>query len=453
MGAPVNALFARRALLPEGWRRDVLLEWDAQGDLAAVTPDAAAPAGAGQAGYVIPGMVNLHSHAFQRAMGGLTETAGQGPDSFWTWRELMYRFASRITPGQIEAIAAQLYAECLRHGYTAVCEFHYLHSAPDGAPYAPPAETALRIAAAAAPTGIGLTMLPVLYAYAGFKDAPLTPEQKRFRSDPGQVLGIVEALAPWRGGQLEGRRRAAFAARGLDRPDPRIGEGAAGRASAAHPHRRAAGRSGAMPGRDRAKAGRVPDGPGRASMRAGAWCMRPTWRRTRRRCWRPAAPSPDCARAPKRTSAMACFRWKALCKPAGASASAATAMCRRVPWKNCAGSNTASACCTSAATSRPGMSSATSAPSCGARRCRAAPRPPDAASAAWPRGMRADLLVLDDAHPNLDGVAEHEVLGRFLFCGNDNLVRDVLVGRALGGARRTPSRPGRHRATLYRRRA
>jgi formimidoylglutamate deiminase len=122
----MNALFARHALLAEGWHRDVLLEWDVRGDLTKVVPEAAPPLGVARVDYVLPGMINLHSHAFQRAIGGLTERAGDGQDSFWTWRELMYRVANRITPEQMEAVAAQLYAECLRHGYTAVCEFHYV---------------------------------------------------------------------------------------------------------------------------------------------------------------------------------------------------------------------------------------------------------------------------------------------------------------------------------------
>jgi formimidoylglutamate deiminase len=198
----MNALFARHALLPEGWRRDVLLEWSEAGELSAVTPGALQGA-APLAELVVPGMVNLHSHAFQRALGGLTEVAGEGPDSFWTWRDLMYRFARNITPEHIEAIAAQLFAECLRHGYTSVCEFHYVQRDPSGALYARPAETAERVVAAAGATGIGVTMLPVLYSFAGFGEQPLKPEQQRFRTDAADVLGIIEALAPLRCGQVE----------------------------------------------------------------------------------------------------------------------------------------------------------------------------------------------------------------------------------------------------------
>ncbi|WP_338767193.1 formimidoylglutamate deiminase [Massilia sp. METH4] len=199
----MKALFACHALLPDGWHRDVLLEWDADGRFAAVSPDTTAPAGVEQAHYVLPGMVNLHSHSFQRALSGLTEIAGNGPDSFWTWRDLMYRFALHIAPEQMEAIAAQLFVECLRHGYTSICEFHYVHRAPDGALYPDVAETARRVIDGARHAGIGITMLPVLYGYAGFGDAPLRDEQRRFRSGPAEVLAIVEALEPLRGAMVE----------------------------------------------------------------------------------------------------------------------------------------------------------------------------------------------------------------------------------------------------------
>ena len=198
----MRALFAQHALLPEGWRANVRFEWDANGALTAVT-EGAMHAGEAAAGLVVPGMINLHSHAFQRALGGLTETAGEGPDSFWTWRELMYRFAHHITPEHIEAIAAQLFSECLRHGYTSLCEFHYVQRDQHGAMYARPAETAERVVAAARLTGMGLTMLPVLYSYAGFGEQPLTAQQQRFRTSPADVLQVIEALAPLRSGQLE----------------------------------------------------------------------------------------------------------------------------------------------------------------------------------------------------------------------------------------------------------
>src|SRR5262249_35148055 len=150
-------------------------------------------------GPVLPGMPNLHSHAFQRAMAGLAERAGQAgtpgeADSFWTWRETMYGFVARLTPKQNQAIAAQLYVEMLKAGYTAVGEFHYLHQDPEGHPYADPGEMAERIAAAAAEAGIGLTLLPVLYAQGGFGGKPAGRGQRRFRHDVDGYLRLVETL-------------------------------------------------------------------------------------------------------------------------------------------------------------------------------------------------------------------------------------------------------------------
>ncbi len=201
-----TALFARHALLPEGWRKDVLIEWDEHGAIRRVTPDASA-AGNESADYVLPGMINLHSHSFQRALGGRTEKAGAAvgkvADSFWTWRDLMYRFARNITPEQIESIAAQLFSECLRHGYTALCEFHYVQRAPDGSMYRRPAETAERVINGARLAGIGITMLPVLYSYSGFGETALKPEQCRFKTDAQDVLTIISALEPLRDAQTE----------------------------------------------------------------------------------------------------------------------------------------------------------------------------------------------------------------------------------------------------------
>jgi formimidoylglutamate deiminase len=202
----MSKLFARHALLPEGWRKDVLIEWDAGGDITAVTAGSA-PAGTEAVAYALPGMINLHSHSFQRALGGRTEKAGDAvgrtQDSFWTWRDLMYRFARNITPEHIEAIAAQLFSECLRHGYTSMCEFHYVQRAPDGAMYPRPAETAERVVAAARLAGIGMTVLPVLYSYSGFGETPLKPEQQRFKTDAQDVLRVIEALEPLRDAQTE----------------------------------------------------------------------------------------------------------------------------------------------------------------------------------------------------------------------------------------------------------
>ncbi|MDE0335931.1 MAG: formimidoylglutamate deiminase, partial [Defluviicoccus sp.] len=180
-----------RVLTPEGWLAPGRIEIGGDGRIAAV--------GAGEGservgGIALPGMPNLHSHAFQRAMAGLTERAGPGADSFWTWRETMYRFVARLDPNDVEAIAAQLYCEMLKAGYTAVAEFHYLHHAPDGSPYGDPAEMAERVTAAARRTGIALTLLPVLYDAGGFGGAPTGGAQRRFANDADRLLGIVETM-------------------------------------------------------------------------------------------------------------------------------------------------------------------------------------------------------------------------------------------------------------------
>lgn len=146
-------------------------------------------------GLVIPGMANLHSHAFQRAMAGLAERAGPEGDNFWRWREVMYRFLGVLTPEDVEAIAAQLYVECLLAGYTSVAEFHYLHNAPDGRPYDDPAELSRRIVAAAATAGIGLTLLPVLYRHSQFGGADPVAGQRRFVLSVDHYVAMCQQLA------------------------------------------------------------------------------------------------------------------------------------------------------------------------------------------------------------------------------------------------------------------
>lgn len=192
-----QCLFARDALLPDGWARDVLLAWDDDGVLVSVSPDAKAPDGVPHAaGPVLPGMTNLHSHAFQRGFAGLTEYRSAADDSFWSWRELMYRFALRLSPDTLEAIATQLYIEMLRAGYTGVCEFHYVHHAEDGRPYAEPAEMSLRLLRAAQRAGIGITLLPVLYQTSGFGAQTPLDQQRRFLHDTDAMLALLQRLAP-----------------------------------------------------------------------------------------------------------------------------------------------------------------------------------------------------------------------------------------------------------------
>ncbi|HSV54730.1 MAG TPA: formimidoylglutamate deiminase [Burkholderiaceae bacterium] len=192
-----NTIFAPDALLPTGWASNVLLSWNASGTLTEVRPDAHAPQDAAQAkGPLIPGMPNLHSHAFQRAFGGLTEYRGEAQDSFWSWRTLMYRFAQRIAPAQLEAIATWLYIEMLEAGYTSVCEFHYVHHDQSGQPYADDATLALCLLRAAQSAGIGLTLLPVLYQTSGFGATPPTEGQRRFIRSTDSMLRLLERLKP-----------------------------------------------------------------------------------------------------------------------------------------------------------------------------------------------------------------------------------------------------------------
>ena len=188
-------LHAADALLPTGWARAVLLEWNDRGNLVAVTPDAPAPAGvAAAAGPVVPGLTNLHSHAFQRAFAGLAEFRGSSDDSFWSWRERMYRVANAVTPDELDAIATWLFVEMLEGGYTSLCEFHYLHHDLDGRPYADDTTLAACLAQAAARAGLGLTLLPVLYQHGGFGGVAPTAGQRRFIRSTDALLRLVEVL-------------------------------------------------------------------------------------------------------------------------------------------------------------------------------------------------------------------------------------------------------------------
>ena len=186
-----RAFHADSALLPTGWEKDVSFTVDAAGNILSVEPgaepmDTLRLGGRRLRGVTVPGIPNLHSHAFQRAMAGLAERRSPpeaGRDSFWTWRDTMYRFVNRFRPEDAEAVASMLYAELLTHGFTSVAEFHYLHHQPDGTPYAAPAEMALRHLEAARRTGIGITLLPSLYRYGGIFGRDPVPGQRRFLND------------------------------------------------------------------------------------------------------------------------------------------------------------------------------------------------------------------------------------------------------------------------------
>jgi formimidoylglutamate deiminase len=193
--ADPRLFWAPQAWLDGAWQQGVLLHADAQGCWADIQADVAtAPPGARVLrGPVLPGLVDAHSHAFQRAMAGLAERREAGEDDFWSWRDRMYRVALRITPDQLRAVAAQLYVELLRGGYTQVCEFHYLQHRPDGRPYDDPMTLSWALADAAEEAGLGLTLLPVLYERAGFAQPALRDDQRRFASTPQSVLALHRA--------------------------------------------------------------------------------------------------------------------------------------------------------------------------------------------------------------------------------------------------------------------
>jgi formimidoylglutamate deiminase len=196
-------LWAPRAWLPAGWGDGVLLRVGADGCWAEVTPGVAQPPPGAEVlgGPLLPGLVDAHSHAFQRAFAGLAERRETEADDFWIWRDRMYRVALRVTPAQLRAVAAMLYLELLDGGYTQVCEFHYLHHDADGRPYADPLAMSWALADAAAEVGVGLTLMPVLYERAGFAQPALRDDQRRFATTAASVWQMARAIAasgrPW----------------------------------------------------------------------------------------------------------------------------------------------------------------------------------------------------------------------------------------------------------------
>ena len=190
----MTSYFADFAWLPHGWAANTRIDVATERTFSEVDEDAQGSGATRLGRFVLPGMPNLHSHAFQRAMAGLAERQTNPEDSFWTWRETMYAFASRIGPDDLRAIAAQLYVEMLKAGYTQVCEFHYLHHQPDGSSYADAAAMSLALIEAARETGIGLTLLPALYMTGGFDGRALSERQRRFGHDLDGYVRLLETL-------------------------------------------------------------------------------------------------------------------------------------------------------------------------------------------------------------------------------------------------------------------
>ncbi|WP_426336477.1 formimidoylglutamate deiminase [Pseudoduganella sp. R-31] len=423
----MKALFAHHALLADGWRKNVLLQWDERGNFTAVQPDAVAAPGIPGARLVMPGMVNLHSHAFQRALGGLTEVAGDAQDSFWTWRDLMYRFARNITPEQMEAIAAHLYSECLRHGYTSMCEFHYVQRAPDGSLYPQASETAQRVIAAARQAGIGITMLPVLYSYAGFGEQPLKPEQARFRTDARDVLKIIGELEPLRDAQVEvgvapHSLRAASVAQIREVLDHLP------KARPVHIH--IAEQQGEVQ-QSLDYTGKRPVQYLVDNLAVDArWCLVHATHLSDDEVTAIAQSGAVAGLCPTTEANLGdgLFPLESFLAQGGrfgvgSDSHVSQSAVEELRWLEY-GQRLAQQrrnIAVSGSERRVGDFLWQAALRGGAQ---AAGRPVGALSA----GKRADLIVLDDDHPNLDGIDAADILGCLVFSGNDNLVRDVMVG-------------------------
>jgi formimidoylglutamate deiminase len=188
----MTSLWFATALLPHGWANDVRIT-AVEGRIETVQSGVQPHEDDERHGIAVPGLGNLHSHSFQRGLAGLTERRGPTDDSFWSWRELMYRFVERIDPDELEALAALAFAEMLECGFTHVGEFHYVHHDREGVPFADPGELAGRIVAAARETGIGLTLLPTFYAHSGFGGAAPGERQRRFVCDLERFARILES--------------------------------------------------------------------------------------------------------------------------------------------------------------------------------------------------------------------------------------------------------------------
>lgn len=228
MADTLKSYFAPMAWVDGVWVKDLLLSVSADGTWANIDANASADqqrSAIRLTGPVIPGLVNAHSHAFQRAIAGMTERTNGGQDNFWSWRDRMYRVAQRITPQQLEAVAALLYAELLQAGYTQVCEFHYLHNDLQGKPYGNPLDMSLALVGAAQRVGIGITLLPTLYMRSGFSATALRDDQQRFASSPESIFSLCEGIEKQFGSKLVNTGLALHSLRA-------VGQGALQEASA-----------------------------------------------------------------------------------------------------------------------------------------------------------------------------------------------------------------------------
>jgi len=185
-------IFCKVLLQGNQWRNNVIMSLGPDGVISGIETGSEKDADEAISGIVIPGMPNVHSHAFQRAIAGRTGPVGSYRDSFWSWREAMYRSANCITPGQFSAITAHVFLQMLKAGYTSCAEFHYIHHQADGSSFANPAEMSERVLEAATASGIAIALLPVLYCSAGFGESGTTRQQRRFLNSVDQYLSLME---------------------------------------------------------------------------------------------------------------------------------------------------------------------------------------------------------------------------------------------------------------------
>lgn len=194
MSPDLNGAHFRHVLTSEGWKRNISAHFAPDGTIRQLAQDANPKQLPLYENPVVPGITNLHSHAFQYAMAGMSEMRRNPVDSFWSWRDIMYFFALTLSPEDMQAIAARLYLALLKGGYTGIVEFHYVHNDLDGQPYARPEELSLAIFEAAKRTGIDLTHLPVFYAHGNFGGQPPDDGQRRFITNPDQYAKMIETL-------------------------------------------------------------------------------------------------------------------------------------------------------------------------------------------------------------------------------------------------------------------
>jgi formimidoylglutamate deiminase len=315
----------------DGWQVDATLGVTANGRFLDATQGASESIGR----WVLPGMPNLHSHAFQRAMAGLAERKGRNDDSFWSWRETMYTFAAAIGPDELKAIAAQLYVEMLKAGYTQVCEFHYLHHQPDGTPYAQPEAMSLALIEAAREAGIALTLLPVLYISGGFDGRALTARQRRFGHDVDGYLRLLETLRKHESDDL----RVGIALHSLRAvPEQALREVLASDAAKDRPiHIHIAEQIGEVQDCLATRGARPVEWLFDHADVDARWCLVHATHLTEA-----AARWPGCVPPPRQISVMACFRWLPIRMPVARSASVRIRISRSRRSRSCAGWNTAS---------------------------------------------------------------------------------------------------------------